>query len=118
MTFGHAIALTILALPLIASPADAGPCTRQIYDFDIALSKRLEAAAAAGKTGAQTSAATAHRQPTFKSIEEAEVRLGDISRANALAFTGAMDEARKADAARDLTACERALNAAKRMLNQ
>ncbi len=118
MIVRHALALAVLAFPLVAAPAHAGPCTQRIYDFDVLLSKKLDAAAAAGKTGAQSLAATAHRQPTPKSIEEAEVRLGDISPANAQAFTDAMDEARKADAANDLAGCEKALSAAKGMLSR
>ena len=118
MVFRHAMALAVLALPLIAAPAHAGPCTRQIYDFDLLLNKKLNAAAAAGKAGAQSTAATAHRQPTLKSVEQAEVQLGDISPANAQAFTEAMEEARKADAASDLAGCEKALKAAEDMLNR
>jgi hypothetical protein len=114
----HAMTLVSLALALLAAPAHAGPCTQQIYDFDIALNKKLQAAAAAGKAGAQSLAATTHRQPTPKSIEQAEVQLGDISAANAEAFTKAMDDARKADAASDLAGCEKALKAARQMLDR
>ena len=53
----------------------------------------------------------------MKSVEEAEVKLGDISPANAQAFTKAMEDARKADAASDLAACDKALKAAEDMLN-
>ena len=112
------LAVSVLAPMPFAHAAKAGPCTQQIYDFDVALNKKLQAAAAAGKAGAQTKAATTHRQPTLKSIEEAEVQLGDISPANAEAFTKAMEDARKADAASDLAGCEKALNAAKRMLER
>ncbi len=118
MILRRAMALNGVALALIAAPAHAGPCTQQIYDFDVVLNKKLDAAAAAGKTGAQSMAATAHRQPTLKSVEEAEVRLGDISPANAQAFTDAMVEARKADAAGDRAGCEKALSAAESMLGR
>jgi hypothetical protein len=118
MIVGYAAALSGLALVLLAAPARAGPCTQEIYDFDILLNKKLDAAAAAGKSGAQSMAATAHRQPTLKSVEQAEVQLGDISPANAQAFTDAMVEARKADVAGDRAGCEKALNAAKSMLNR
>ena len=80
MIFRHAMALAGPGARVIRR---AGPCRAlhrsEIYDFDLLLNKKLNAAAAAGKAGAQSMAATAHRQPTLKSVEQAEVQLGDIS---------------------------------------
>ncbi len=118
MILRRAMALNGVALALLAGPVRAGPCTQQIFDFDVLLSKKLSAAAEAGKSVAQSLAATTHRQPTPKSIEEAEVQIGDISAADAQAFTDAMAEARKADAASDVAGCEKALRKAEAMLKR
>jgi hypothetical protein len=112
------IILSVLALPLFATLAKAGPCTQQIYEFDLALNKKLDAAAAAGRSGTETTAATAHRQPTLRSVEQAEAQLGDISPANEQAFSKAMEEARKADDANNLAGCEKALREARSMLSE
>ena len=118
MIVRHATAFGGLALALIAAPAHAGPCTQEIYDADIAVGKRLDAIAAAGKTAPQSTAATLHRQPTPQSVAGAEAKLGDISETEVHDLTQDMEEARKADAAGDLAACQKALADIQRLLNK
>ena len=52
MTFRYAMAFSAAAL--VMSVAHAGPCTNELYQADLAINKRLEAAAARGKTAAQS----------------------------------------------------------------
>jgi hypothetical protein len=92
-----------------ATPTFAGPCTQQIGVMQGQIDARLEAAAATGPSGRETTAATMNRQPTPKSIAAAEVQLGDISAKTMQAIEGAMARAREADRAGDRTACEKAL---------
>src|SRR5271157_3149412 len=58
-----AIASGVAAFALWIGAAHAGPCAGEIYDADIAINKRLDAAAAKGKPAAESSFATMHRQP-------------------------------------------------------
>jgi hypothetical protein len=98
-----------LALSIFsASPSVAGPCSQQIGEMQGQIDARLEAAAAAGPSGRETTAAM-NRQPTPKSIAAAEVQLGDIPAKTMQAIEGAMARAREADRAGDRAACEKAL---------
>ena len=118
MIVRHVTALGAVALALSATSALAGPCSQQIYETEVALNEKLDAAAAAGKAGAESPAATMHRQPTPNSVVGAEERLGEFPEEDAEAFSGAMDEARKADDAGDLGACQKALTEANRVLQR
>ena len=97
------------ALAFLAAPAHAGPCADQIYQADIAIGKRLDAAAAKGKPAAELTFATMHRQPTPQTVAGAEEKAGDLSEADVKALTEFMEEARMADAGGDRPACEKAL---------
>jgi len=103
-------------LTLWVAPAFAGPCTDQIYQADIAIGKRLDAAAAQGKSGPQSNFATLHRQPTPSTVAGAEAKLGDLSEADLQAIEKFMDEARKADVANDRAGCQKALAEAETIL--
>ncbi|SRR5260370_24023033 len=118
MIVRHATALGGLALALIAAPAHAGPCTQEIYDADIAVGKRLDAIAAAGKTAPQSTFATTHHQPTPSSVAGAEEKLGGIPETEVHDLAQGMEEARKADAAGDLAACQKALADLRRLLGR
>ncbi len=109
MAVRTAIALSLAALALCSAAAHAGPCAGEIYDADIAIGKRLDAAAAKGKALPEFEAATMHRQPTPQSVAGAEVKAGDLSEADVKALGAFMVEARKADGAGDLAACRKAL---------
>jgi hypothetical protein len=87
----------------------AGPCSQQVDEMQGKIDAKLAAAAAAGPAGKETTAATMNRQPTPKSIAEAEVKLGDISAKTVQAIEDAMARARKADLAGDKIGCEQAL---------
>jgi hypothetical protein len=84
----------------------ACPCSQQIDDMQIEIDAKLNAAAAAGPAGKETPAATMHRQPTPKSIAEAEAKLRDLPAESVQAIKVAMARARKADLAGDKTVCE------------
>ena len=114
----RAMALSVASLVLCASAAHAGPCTGEIYDADIAINKRLDAAAAKGKSAAESTFATMHRQPTPQTVAGAEAKVGDLSEADVKALTEFMEEARKADAGGDRPACEKALAAVRGVLGR
>jgi hypothetical protein len=118
MAVPHAMALSVAALMLFSAVARAGPCADQIYDEDLAINKRLDAAAARGKPAPESGFATMHRQPTPLTVAGAEEKAGDLSEAEVKALAAFMDEARKADLAGDVAACKKALADADRMLNK
>ncbi len=113
-----AAALSLGALAFLAAPAHAGPCADKIYQADIAIGKRLDAAAAAGKAAQESTFATMHRQPTPQTVAGAEEKAGDLSEADVKALSEFMDEARKADAGGDKPACEKALADVQRVLGK
>ncbi len=118
MAVRNVIWLSVVALSLSTVGAFAGPCAEQIYNDDLAISKRLGAAAAGGKAAPESGFATMHRQPTPLTIAGAEQKAGDLSEAEVKAIAEFMDEARKADAAGDAVACHKAIADAERMLNK
>jgi hypothetical protein len=115
MKVGRAIALGLAGLclaelGLASAPARAGPCAGAIYDAEIAIGKRLNAAAAAGKYAPESKSALLHRQPTPQSVAGAEEKAGDLSEADAKAVDAFMHEAREADERSDLATCRKALS--------
>ena len=99
----------VLALAALPSAAWAGPCTRGITKLQVAFDGRLDAAAANGPSGAETTDAKLHHQPTPQSIAQAEAKLGDSTPEMGRAFADAMQRARAADAANDKAGCRSAL---------
>jgi hypothetical protein len=118
MIVQRATAVAGIALILDAAPVHAGPCTDRIYETNLEVAKLLDAAAAQGRTAAQSTFATMHRQPTPGSIASAEQQAGDLSSAEVQAITEAMDVARRADDQGDRTGCEKALSEVDRVLNR
>jgi hypothetical protein len=116
MIVRQAAAVAGMALILGAAPAQAGPCTDRIYQADLDVAKLLDAAAAQGQPGAESTFATMHRQPTPGSIASAEQQAGNLTSEEVQAITEAMDEARHADDAGDSAGCEKALSDVDRML--
>jgi hypothetical protein len=116
MIVRKALMSCLAILALCSAPARAGPCTNQIYDTDLALGKRLNAAAAQGSDVTESTAAKLHRQPTPRSVANAEERAGDLTESQVTALTEDMDQARSADAAGNLTACQKALADVQRVL--
>ena len=118
MIVQRATAVAGIALILDAAPVHAGPCTDRIYETNLEVAKLLDAAAAQGRTAAQSTFATMHRQPTPGSIASAEQQAGDLSSAEVQAITEAMDVARRADDEGDRAGCEKALSQVDRVLNR
>ena len=103
------IALAGALLAALASPCHAGPCSADIDATQARIDARLEAEAAAGKTATESTAATAHHQPTPNSIAQAEIKLGDVSGKLIHEVAEDMARARRDDAAGDEKSCTEAL---------
>ena len=96
----------------------AGPCAKQIDHMQGRVDSWLEAAAKRGKTADESTAAKTHRQPTPQSIETAEVELRDLPARTVAAVNTAMQQARDADSANNLAACEKALGEVGRLIGR
>jgi hypothetical protein len=94
----------------------AGPCAPQIDATQRRIDARLEAKAASGPTAQESIGATMSRQPTPSSIAAAEAKLHELSPRRISAVKKAMAQARAADAAGDMAACQRALAKVQRVL--
>ena len=97
------------ALAASMSASYAGPCSHEIDRVQAEIDAKLGAKAAAGPAARESTAATAHRQPTPGSIAAAETRLGDVSSQKVEAVLATMARAREADRVGDQSACEQAL---------
>jgi hypothetical protein len=116
MTVRAALAFAAVACALTPAVARAGPCTDEIYRADLAINARLDAAAAKGKTGTESTFATMNRQPTPATVAAAEAKLGDVPEAEVKGVREYMQAARSADEAGDKPACEKALAQARSIL--
>lgn len=116
MTLRYATAFSAAALALASTAANAGPCQNEIYQTDIAINQRLDAAAASGKTQGQSVGAQLHHQPTPGSVAEAEGKAGDLSEADVRTVVQDMSRARDADQAGDRAGCEKALADVRRII--
>ena len=98
-----------IACALVPSSfALAGPCAPMIAQAQAKVDARIEAQAGRGHSAPESTGALRHRQPTPESIARAEQQLREGVKAEpALAL---LAEARKADEAGDLAACQRALD--------
>ena len=103
------LVLSAIALATSAATSYAGPCSEAIDRVQVRIDARLSAAAGAGPTAVESSAATRHLQPTPESIAAAEQRLGDLSEGEVRAIKAAIERAREADRAGDRDGCEKAL---------
>jgi hypothetical protein len=112
------LALSSLALVLSAGPSYSSPCTQQISDVRDAAKAKMNAAAAAGRGGHESKAATMHRQPTPDSVARAEAQLGEMSEKDIDAYDQALERALTADRANNLAECENALTEARRILDR
>jgi len=110
------VALIGACLAALASPCHAGPCTAEIDATQARIDAKLEAEAAAGKEGKESSAATEHRQPTPNSIAQAEIKLGDVSGKLVHEVAEDMARARRDDAVGDEKGCTEALGKARKAL--
>ena len=101
--------VTIAILAATASASNAGPCSSQISDMQAQIDAKLEAAAAAGPTARQGTFAGRHEQPTPRSMAAAEAESGELSSEVRQTIQDTMAQARAADAAGDLSGCQKAL---------
>jgi hypothetical protein len=99
--------LIVAVFGLGLSPAQAGPCSAEIRQFELAV-RESAGNPNAGLTAPQSVGAQLDRQPTVDSVKRAEQRLKSK-------FSADMARARRLDAQGDRAGCTRALNAAKRM---
>jgi hypothetical protein len=110
------LSFAALVCALCPALAHAGPCAEDLYKADVDVGKRLEEIAASGKTGTESTFATAHHQPTPATVAGAEEKVGDISEAQVTAVRKYMAEAKQADDAGEKDACEKALSEARNLL--
>jgi hypothetical protein len=101
--------LAELARALGIAPANAGPCTTAIAQFEQTV-RQSAGNPNAGPLAPQSIGAQLDRQPTPGSVQRAE------ERAQAT-FSAALARAKRLDARGDRAGCTRALAAAKRMYN-
>lgn len=104
-TAAHLIICAMLALS--ATRAQAGPCSENIAQFELAI-RQSAGNPNAGLTAPQTVGAQLDRQPTPGSLKRAQEQLQSK-------FSAAMARARRLDAKGDHAGCTRALGVAKRM---
>jgi len=91
------------------APAQAGPCTEQIAQFEQAVRQSANNPDA-GPMAPQSIGAQMDQQPTPGSVKRADARAQ-------AAFNAAMARAKRLDARGNRAGCTRALTAAKRMYN-
>jgi hypothetical protein len=114
--FLRVAACSAVALATSIAVSFAGPCAPQIDAMQSRIDARLEAKAASGPSAQESLNATMSRQPTPNSIAAAEAKLHELSPQRISAVKKAMAQARAADAAGDIKACERALAKVQRVL--
>ena len=83
MRIALAIASGAAALVLWTAACQAGPCANEIYQTDIALGKRLDAAAARGKPGTGIDLRNHAPSADAEHHRRAEEKVGDLSEADA-----------------------------------
>jgi hypothetical protein len=104
---GTAGPIICAALCLSTTVAQAGPCSKDIAQFEAAM-RRSAGNPNAGLTAPQSVGAQLDRQPTPDSLKQAQERLQSK-------FAATMARAKRLDAKGDLAGCTRALSTAKRM---
>jgi hypothetical protein len=102
-----AVFLVALALCLNSGPAQAGPCTADISQFEATI-HQSSGDPFAGLMARQSVGAQLSHQPTPESVNQANERLKSR-------FSAAMARAKQYDAQGNRSGCTRALNAAKKM---
>ncbi len=118
MTGHQLLVISAFSFFLLSLPCEAGPCSQNINRVLTDIDSKLNAMAAAGPSERQGTAAQLHRQPTPRTIAEAESKAGALPPSIIEKVREAMDRARKADAAEDKDACESALNDAEKLLSE
>ena len=106
MDRSHIVVAAVVTL-LGAGAAQAGPCAARIAQLQQEIGSAVTGPEN-GPSGPQSIGAQLHHQPTPGAVQNAE------SKANADA-AAALDRAREADAAGDASACNKALDDARRL---
>ena len=109
MTVRQLLVISPFALSLLTLPCQAGPCSKDIERIQVLIDTKLNAVAAAGPSAEQSSEAQMHRQPTPRSMAEAESKLGELSPSTIAKVRAAMVRAHNADIAGDADGCNKAL---------
>jgi hypothetical protein len=99
-----------------ASVAHAGACAADIDRMQARLDAKLEATAAKGRTAPTSAAADLNHQPTPRSIEAAELKLGELNQHMIRNIRRAMTRARAADAKGNERRCQKELSRVQRAL--
>jgi hypothetical protein len=117
MKLGRVFLIGSAAIAISTIQALAGPCSKEIRDVRLELSKHQSSHLSNLPAKApQSSEAMMHRQPTQRSVADALEQLGEVSPDDARAFKEAMRRAHKADSAGDKVRCEAALKDARAAL--
>ena len=114
----RSIAACTAALAASISASYAGPCWDDISAVQAKIDAMLEAKAAVGPPATAEAMAGTSPQPTPRSLETVEERMGEISPQTVNAIRQAMARARAADGTGDKAACEQALAEVRRTLGQ
>jgi hypothetical protein len=108
--------LSAALLAASASVAHAGACAAKIDAMQGRIDAKLESVAAHGQTAKESVAAGMSVQPTPRSIETAETKLGELNQHMIRNIRRAMTRARAADAKGNLRRCEKELSRVQRAL--
>jgi hypothetical protein len=110
------VAYTAAALAASVSASYGGPCWDDLSAVQAKIDAMLEAKAADGPPATAEAMAGTSPQPTPRSLETVEERMGEISFQRVDAIRQGMARARTADDAGDKAACEQALANVRRTL--
>jgi len=114
----RSIVASIAVLAASISASYAGPCWDDLSAVQAKIDAMLEAKAATGPPATAEAMAGTSPQPTPRSLETVEERMGEISTQTVNAIRQAMARARAADGTGDKAACEQALAEVRRTLGQ
>jgi hypothetical protein len=108
--------VSAVVLAASASVAHAGACAAKIDAMQARIDAKVEYVAAHGRTAKQSVAAGMSVQPTPRSIENAETKLGELNQHMIRNIRRAMTRARAADARGNERRCEKELSRVQRAL--
>ena len=112
------VAYAAAALAASISVSYGGPCWDDLSAVQAKVDAMLETKAADGPPATAEAMAGTSPQPTPRSLETVEERMGEISPQTVNAIRQGMERARAADDAGDKAACEQALANVRRTLGQ
>jgi hypothetical protein len=116
MTRFRPVIVSVAVLAASASAAHAGACAAKIDAMQSRLDTKLESVAAHGRAAKESVAAGMSVQPTPRSLETAETKLGELNQHMIRNIRRAMTRARAADAKGNERRCEKELSRVQRAL--